>query len=82
MSEAVVDARGLRCPWPALRLARAMREAGTDARVRILADDPAAPREIAALAAERGWQVTSDATDAAAFVVTAAFVNRLFTPAE
>jgi len=23
----VVDARGMRCPWPALRLARAMREA-------------------------------------------------------
>ncbi|WP_428679049.1 sulfurtransferase TusA family protein [Sphingopyxis sp.] len=50
----VVDARGMRCPWPALRLARAMREA---AEVRLLADDPQAGREVAALAAEHGWQI-------------------------
>jgi len=56
VSGSLVDARGLRCPWPALRLARAMRERG-DAL--ILADDPAAPREIAMLAAERGWTVTA-----------------------
>ena len=40
-----VDARGLRCPWPVLRLARAMRS--TDSAT-IIADDPAAPGEIAA----------------------------------
>lgn len=58
MSERLLDARGMRCPWPALRLARAMREgAGV---VRILADDPAAPREIAALATERGWSVIAE----------------------
>ena len=50
----VVDARGMRCPWPALRLARAMRGA-TD--VTLLADDPQAGREVAALAAEQGWRV-------------------------
>jgi tRNA 2-thiouridine synthesizing protein A len=50
----LVDARGLRCPWPVLRLAKAMRE---DDRVRILADDPAAPAEIAALAAAQAWDV-------------------------
>jgi tRNA 2-thiouridine synthesizing protein A len=55
--ETLIDARGLRCPWPVLRLARAMREGQGPARIRILADDPAAPAEIAALAAERGWQV-------------------------
>ncbi len=59
MSETVVDGRGLRCPWPALRLARAMREGGVHATVRIVADDPAAPREIAALAAERGWEIAA-----------------------
>jgi tRNA 2-thiouridine synthesizing protein A len=48
----IVDARGLRCPWPAIRLARAMRET---ADVVIVADDAAAPREIAALCTERGW---------------------------
>lgn len=54
---ALIDARGLRCPWPALRLARAMREAGPGAAVVIVADDPAAPRELAALAAERSWSI-------------------------
>jgi tRNA 2-thiouridine synthesizing protein A len=53
-----IDARGLRCPWPALRLARAMREGAGP--VRLVADDPAAPREIAALAQERGWRVNAD----------------------
>ena len=53
----VVDARGMRCPWPALRLARAMREA---AHVVLIADDPQAGREIAALAGEHGWQVEVD----------------------
>lgn len=46
-----VDARGLKCPWPALRAARALREAKA---VEILADDPAAHRELAALAAAQG----------------------------
>lgn len=53
----VVDARGMRCPWPALRLARAMREA---ADVLLIADDPQAGREVAALAREHGWQVDDD----------------------
>jgi len=47
-----IDARGLRCPWPAIRLARALRE-GMDA-IDILADDPAAPRELDAAAAAAG----------------------------
>lgn len=54
----VVDARGMRCPWPALRLARAMREA---ADVLLLADDPQAGREVAALAGERGWTLADGA---------------------
>ena len=57
MSATLVDARGMRCPWPVLRLARAMREGGP---VRLLADDPAAAREIAAIATERGWRVDRD----------------------
>ena len=56
----VVDARGMRCPWPALRLARAMRGA-TD--VLLIADDPQAGREVAALAAEHGWRVAAGAAD-------------------
>lgn len=49
-----VDARGLRCPWPALRLARAMRDRSAAV---IVADDPVAPGEIAALADARGWHI-------------------------
>lgn len=59
-----VDARGLRCPWPVLRLARAMR--GADAAT-IFADDPAAPSEISALAAAQGWTIS--AQDGGFFVV-------------
>ncbi|MCG2840252.1 sulfurtransferase TusA family protein [Sandaracinobacter sp. RS1-74] len=52
--KAPVEARGLRCPLPALRLARAVREGGAgDYELR--ADDPAAERDIPALCAERGW---------------------------
>ncbi len=57
-----VDARGLKCPWPALRLARALRDGGGP--VDILADDPAAAREIAAVAQGRGLTVTRLETDA------------------
>ncbi len=48
----LVDARGLRCPWPLLRLARALRDGA--AVVDLLSDDPAAAGEIAAFAAVRG----------------------------
>ncbi|MFN3371143.1 MAG: sulfurtransferase TusA family protein [Sphingomonadaceae bacterium] len=61
-----VEARGLRCPLPALRLARAVREGGPG-RYRLLADDPAATHDIPALAAERGWTLLS--ADAGAYEV-------------
>lgn len=53
----IVDARGMRCPWPALRLARAMR---SEDGVVLLADDPQAEREIHALASAQGWLVEND----------------------
>ncbi len=56
-----VDARGLRCPIPALRLARAVREGGPG-RYRLLADDPAADADIPALCAERGWTLLEAGT--------------------
>lgn len=59
-----LDARGMRCPWPVIRLARAIREAGPGARIHLLADDPAAPREVAALAAEHGWEIINDEVSA------------------
>jgi tRNA 2-thiouridine synthesizing protein A len=46
-----------------IRLARAARELGGPGTIRILADDPVAPAEIAALCAERGWRVGPDPAD-------------------
>ena len=64
----VVDARGMRCPWPALRAARAMRDVFS---VMILADDPIAPGELAALAEQQGWTITGTVDDRApAFLLT------------
>ncbi|WP_416464643.1 sulfurtransferase TusA family protein [Sphingomonas sp. VDB2] len=47
-----VNARGMKCPWPALRAARAMRDAGA---IVIEADDPIAASELEALAQAQGW---------------------------
>lgn len=47
-----VNARGMKCPWPALRAARAMRT--VDAIV-VEADDPIAPGELEAMARQQGW---------------------------
>ncbi|WP_448578449.1 sulfurtransferase TusA family protein [Thermaurantiacus sp.] len=58
LPERQVDARGLRCPLPALRLARAVRAAG-GGRYRLLADDPAALSDIPALCNERGWRLVT-----------------------
>ncbi|WP_326523930.1 sulfurtransferase TusA family protein [Sphingomonas sp.] len=71
-----IDARGLRCPWPALRLARALREgAGT---VEVLADDPVAPGELAAVATAHGLVVEQLGQDRFRVAATNA-VNPLFT---
>ncbi len=43
-----IDARGMRCPWPAVRLARALRDGAVV--VEIEADDPRAAGELASAA--------------------------------
>jgi len=60
MSEMLLDLRGMRCPWPAIRVARALREAGEGAVILAVADDPAAPREIDALAKQGGWRISAE----------------------
>lgn len=67
--EATVDARGLLCPWPVLRLSRAARELGGSGRILLLADDPASAAELAQLCAERGWQMVENAADQGRYVV-------------
>ena len=71
MSESprTVDARGMLCPWPVLRLSRAARELNAPGAIRILADDPSAPRELALLCAERGWEFSTALDQDAAFDV-------------
>ncbi len=56
-----IDARGMRCPWPAVRLARALR-GGAD-EVEVIADDPNAPAEIAATAAAMGATLAETRSD-------------------
>lgn len=71
-----LDLRGMRCPWPALRLARALRE-GADG-VEILADDPAAARELAAVAAAVGAEFLAEGQ--VFRIGRTASVNASFTP--
>jgi len=47
-----IDARGMRCPWPAVRLVRVLRDGARIAE--ILADDPQAATELAAVAEANG----------------------------
>lgn len=66
--ERTIDARGLRCPLPALRLARTIRELG-QGRYRLRSDDPAARHDIPLLCSERGWALVS--ADDGDFIVQA-----------
>lgn len=52
-----IDARGMRCPWPAIRLARALRD-GAEV-VEIEADDPRAAGELASAATAVGARLTT-----------------------
>jgi tRNA 2-thiouridine synthesizing protein A len=58
VNETRIDARGMRCPWPVIRLAKAFREGAE--RVTILADDPIAHDEITALAKAQGWAIVAE----------------------
>lgn len=53
-----LDARGLKCPLPVIRLARLARDLPAGTTLRVLADDPAAESDIPAWARMRGHTVT------------------------
>ncbi|KRE40978.1 sulfurtransferase TusA family protein [Knoellia sp. Soil729] len=53
-----LDARGLKCPLPVIRLARLARELPSGTTLLALADDPAAEADIPAWARMRGHTVT------------------------
>jgi tRNA 2-thiouridine synthesizing protein A len=50
----VVDARGLRCPLPLVRARQALAALPVDEPLVVLATDPEAPIDLAALAADTG----------------------------
>jgi len=52
-----VDARGMRCPLPVIRLAEAARDAPAGASIVVLASDPAARYDIAAWCRMRGHKL-------------------------
>ncbi|RFP87151.1 sulfurtransferase TusA family protein [Rhodobacteraceae bacterium 63075] len=56
MSE-IVDARGLLCPLPVLRLRKRMRALDAGARITLLADDPAAVVDVPHFCAEAGHEL-------------------------
>jgi tRNA 2-thiouridine synthesizing protein A len=52
-----VDARGLRCPLPVIRLAEAAKGARAGSRIVVLASDPAARHDIPAWCRLRGHEL-------------------------
>lgn len=69
--EAVVDARGERCPLPVIRLARLVRDRPELASVTVLATDPAAAHDVPAWCRMRGHRFVGarDEGDHTAYLV-------------
>lgn len=59
-----VDARGLRCPLPVLRL-RKLAE-GRTGLIELLSDDPAAEADVPAFVREKGWRLAARTADGTA----------------
>ena len=57
MNPIEVDARGLRCPLPVIRLAAAARDAPAGTRITVLATDPAARHDVPAWCRMRGHEL-------------------------
>lgn len=57
MNAIEVDARGLRCPLPVIRLAEAARDAPVGTRITVLTSDPAARHDIPAWCRMRGHEL-------------------------
>lgn len=68
-----VDARGLRCPIPVIRLGAAIRDLPAGSLVRLLATDPAARSDVAAFCRMRGHELVEsiDEPEHTAYLVRA-----------
>ena len=58
MQPLTIDARGLSCPLPVLRLNKALKALGAGAEIKLLATDPATLRDVPAFCAAHGHIVT------------------------
>lgn len=59
----IVDACGLRCPLPVLRLRKTTEALAGDTLVDLIADDPAAAKDVPAFVREMGWTIEQSETD-------------------
>ncbi len=59
MNEIEIDARGLLCPLPVLKLAKRIKALATGDQVRLLADDPAAVVDVPHYCAESSHELLS-----------------------
>ncbi|MHB9879699.1 sulfurtransferase TusA family protein [Pacificimonas sp. ICDLI1SI03] len=50
-----IDARGLRCPLPVLRLRKVALPLAPGTALELIADDPAAEKDVPLFCAEMGW---------------------------
>lgn len=61
---ACLELRGLKCPLPALRTERALRDTLVGAEIEVLADDPLSPLDIAHLCRTQGHALLLQAAEA------------------
>ena len=71
-----VDACGLLCPLPILRLARALRRAPGGTVARLVATDPAAVEDVETFCREGGHELLSTEQDGTAIVFRVRKVDR------
>ncbi len=63
--ERILDARGLNCPLPLIKARAALPGLGAGDELVVLATDPEAPIDLAALAADHGLDVSTEREDGA-----------------
>lgn len=63
MSDETLDARGLRCPLPVLKARKRLKSMPEGARLRILADDPAAVIDVPHFCHEQGHTLEDQGTE-------------------
>ena len=67
---ATLDAQGLRCPLPVLRARKALRDVMPGGLLRVLATDPAAPRDFRAFCDETGHAFVDAAEAGGIYTIT------------